>query len=165
MVWECCSTIEESEKTKVLLQARHGLTLDIINPSCAFETVDRKGWALDPLMLMWLYLPTYAMENFINYSPEGAKLLFAYYLRKLITHHLFKNWTICFSTESHIFTSYAICKLKMKGQPCTSHCDYEEGSLSLVFSHVSVLWEGKGTEEHRGIFRLCSGHLLMENGP
>lgn len=78
---------------------------------------------------------------------------------------LFRNWTICFSTESCIFTSFSICKLRMKGQPCTSHLDYEEGSLSLGFRHVSLLWEGKGTEKHRGIFSLCPGICWWRVGP
>lgn len=42
----------KNQKTKVLLQARHGLALDIINPSCAFETFNREDWAFDRLVLI-----------------------------------------------------------------------------------------------------------------
>lgn len=82
-----------------------------------------------------------------------------------MAYHYLETEQFFFSTELCIFTSFSICKLKMKGQPGTSHLDYEESSLSLGFSHVSVLWEGKGLEEHGGIFSLCSRHLLMESGP
>lgn len=44
----------------------------------------------------------------------------------------------------HIIFNFQI--KKKKSQPCPFHCDYEEGSLSLICSHVSVLWEENGTE-------------------
>lgn len=64
-----------------------------------------------------------------------------------IEYHFLRSGSICFSTVSCIFTSDSICKLKMKCSHVLFPGIMEESGSRLVFSHLSVLWEGKEKDE------------------
>ena len=64
-----------------------------------------------------------------------------------IAYHFLRSGNICFSTVSCIFISDSICKFKTKHSHVLFPGIMEESGSRLVFSHLSVLWEGREKDE------------------